>query len=125
MILNGSDNMKVLLIVPAYNEEKNIKNTITGIRDNACFADCIVINDCSIDGTKNVLDEICVPYIDLPSNLGIGGCVPTGYLYALENDYDIDSDIVANYSVGDILPVAIFYKDNRYTTRDAFCFCPD
>lgn len=88
-MLNGSDDMKALIIIPAYNEEKNIRNTIADIRENASFADFIVINDCSTDDTEKVLDEMCVPHIDLPSNLGIGGCVQTGYLYAIENGYDV------------------------------------
>ena len=81
--------MRCLMIIPAYNEEDNILNTIEDIKLNALYMDYIVINDCSKDGTRAVLQKHDIPYIDLPINLGIGGGVQAGYLYALENDYDI------------------------------------
>ncbi|WP_125116832.1 glycosyltransferase family 2 protein [Agathobaculum sp. Marseille-P7918] len=81
--------MKILIIIPAYNEEENIFNTIQDIRFKAPNVGYIVINDCSKDGTKAVLKENNIPYLDLPINLGIGGGVQAGYLYAMEHDYDI------------------------------------
>ncbi len=47
--------IKVLLIIPAYNERDNILNTIADIKQNAPFVDYVVINDCSKDDTKEVL----------------------------------------------------------------------
>ena len=81
--------MKILILVPAYNEEENIFNTIQDIIFKAPDVGYIVINDCSKDGTKAVLKENNIPYLDLPINLGIGGGVQAGYLYAMEHDYDI------------------------------------
>ena len=81
--------MKVLIIIPAYNEQDNILATIADIQKNAPFGDYIVINDCSTDSTKSVLQLERANYLDLPVNLGIGGGVQTGYRYALENDYGI------------------------------------
>lgn len=78
--------MKVLLIIPAYNEEDNIKNTINMI-DNKY--DYVVINDGSTDKTGEILDNNNYNHIDLIRNLGIGGAVQTGYKYALQNNYDI------------------------------------
>ncbi|WP_370648891.1 glycosyltransferase [uncultured Ligilactobacillus sp.] len=49
----------------------------------------LVINDCSKDDTLKVLIDNNITYIDLPLNLGIGGCVQTGYRYALQNEYEI------------------------------------
>lgn len=84
---------KVLIIIPAYNEEKNIKETYnTIIQYNKKYKtnfDIIVINDGSYDNTENILKENKIPYISLVTNLGIGGAVQTGYKYALENNYDI------------------------------------
>ena len=51
--------------------------------------DLIVINDCSRDETGALCRAHGYPTVNLPVNLGIGGAVQTGYLYALENDYDI------------------------------------
>jgi len=84
---------KVLLIIPAYNEEKNIKRVYQSItnynKNNKVNYDAIVINDGSTDKTKEILDKEKIPHIHLVHNLGIGGAVQTGYKYALENNYDI------------------------------------
>lgn len=77
------------MIIPAYNEEANIAQTIQDLKANAPEVDVIVINDCSKDGTKKILKKQKIPFIDLPINLGIGGGVQTGYCYALNNEYDI------------------------------------
>lgn len=81
--------MKILTIVPAYNEEKNIYQTIQDIQQAELTVDYIVINDCSTDHTRKVLRENNANYLDLPINLGIGGGVQTGYCYAMEHGYDI------------------------------------
>lgn len=81
--------MKVLLIIPAFNEQDNIRDVLLDIQTHAPEMDCVVINDCSTDGTREVLRGIGANYLDLPINLGIGGGVQTGYRYALEHGYDI------------------------------------
>lgn len=82
--------MKILVIVPAYNEEKNIEKVCKSLeklkKDNI---DYIVINDGSIDNTLKVCKDNNFPVINLVHNLGIGGAVQTGYKYALKNNYDI------------------------------------
>lgn len=81
--------MKILVIIPAYNEEKSIKSVVDSIKKYNGDIDYVVINDCSKDSTKEILAENNMNYISLPSNLGIGGGVQTGYKYAVDNDYDI------------------------------------
>lgn len=81
--------MKKLVILPAYNEGNNIKNTVEDIISCAPGYDYVVINDCSTDNTAEVCEENHIPYIDLPVNLGIGGAVQTGYRYASEHGYEI------------------------------------
>ena len=84
--------MKVLMIIPAYNEEKNIIKTISKLKEIKLkdhTLDYIVINDGSTDQTKKVCKENKINMIDLPFNLGIGGAVQTGYKYAYYNNYDI------------------------------------
>lgn len=81
--------MKVLIIIPAYNEEKNIVNVINNINRYCNSVDYIIINDCSKDSTKNVIEKNKFNYISLPVNMGIGGGVQTGYKYAVDNNYDI------------------------------------
>ena len=80
---------KVLVIIPAYNEEEAILSTVADLRTHSPEVDCIVVNDCSRDRTRALLQEHGIPYLDLPLNLGIGGGVQTGYRYALAHDYDI------------------------------------
>ena len=80
----------VLLLIPAYNEEKNIVNTVNSIKQYKNIKlDYIVINDGSTDNTKRIMQENDIDFIDLPFNLGIGAAVQTGYKYAFYNDYDI------------------------------------
>lgn len=101
-------NEKILVIIPAYNEARTIKNVVSQVSVNIPQADILVINDCSTDDTKNILDRECINYIDLISNLGIGGAMQTGYIYALENDYDIAIQIDGDgqhdpYSINEML----------------------
>lgn len=80
---------RVLLIVPAYNEQESILATYKAIASAEKEYDVIVINDGSVDDTEKILSENNIPHIELVQNLGIGGAVQTGYKYALENGYDI------------------------------------
>ena len=78
---------KILLIIPAYNEEENIEKTIESIKKYNY--DYIIINDGSTDNTESICIDKKYNFISLPSNLGIGGAVQTGYKYALKQKYDI------------------------------------
>ncbi|KAF1304832.1 glycosyltransferase family 2 protein [Enterococcus sp. JM9B] len=90
---NNVREKKILLIIPAYNEEESILATIKKIKEfrkeSQYNFDYIVINDGSSDGTESLLKENSVNTITLTTNLGIGGAVQTGYKYAKEQDYDI------------------------------------
>ena len=81
--------MKAIVIVPAYNEEDNIRNTLRDLEENGAGTDVLVMNDCSTDGTEAILQETGVNHLSFPVNLGIGGGVQAGYQYARENGYDI------------------------------------
>ena len=84
---------KILLIIPAYNEEENVLkvyNTIKNYNEkNEQKLDYVFINDGSKDSTLKILEENNLNHINLINNLGIGGAVQTGYKYAHENNYDI------------------------------------
>jgi glycosyltransferase involved in cell wall biosynthesis len=81
--------MKKLIIIPAYNESANIKNTVEDIINIVPDFDYIVVNDHSTDNTLQILQENHFNFVNLPINLGIGGAVQTGYMYAAQNEYDI------------------------------------
>lgn len=85
---------KIILIVPAYNEEKTIASTIKQIISSGY--DYIVINDGSTDGTADILEKSGFNHINLLFNLGIGGAVQTGYKYAYSNGYDVAIQVDAD-----------------------------
>ncbi len=78
------------VIVPAYNEAMNIEQVIVALYTEEPNWDILVINDGSVDGTGEIAEKTgCAKVINLPSNLGIGGCVQTGFKYANRHDYDV------------------------------------
>lgn len=81
--------MRTLVIIPAYNEEGAILDTINNLKKNNSKVDYIIIDDCSKDNTLKICKDNNLNVIHLPVNLGIGGAVQTGYKYAYENNYDI------------------------------------
>jgi glycosyltransferase involved in cell wall biosynthesis len=83
---------KTLIIIPAYNEQDAISNVIENIKLNIenKNIDICVINDGSTDNTINILNAIPdIIVLDLIQNVGIGGAVQAGYIYAFKNNYDI------------------------------------
>lgn len=79
---------KVLVIIPCYNEESNLERVIARLREAAPWADYLIINDCSTDRSAAICRKNGFPYLDQAVNLGIGGTVQTGYLYARDHGYD-------------------------------------
>lgn len=79
--------MRTLVIIPCFNERESLPRLLEEVR--ATGLDAVVVNDCSTDGTEFVADAAGVPVLSLPVNLGIGGAVQTGFIYALRQGYDI------------------------------------
>ena len=79
---------RVLIIIPAYNEEESIVNAVEDIRSHTTY-DYVIINDGSADRTEEVVRQHGFNLISLPVNYGLAGAVQTGFLYALEHDYDV------------------------------------
>lgn len=82
-------NVKILVIIPAYNESSNIENVICHLESQDSEYDYLIINDGSTDSTVDICRKKNFHYLNLPINLGIGGAVQAGYIYAQRNDYDI------------------------------------
>lgn len=80
--------MKILLIIPAYNEADSLPSLLTELVDYPQY-DIVVINDASKDDTAKVAAQYNVPCVSLPVNLGLSGAVQTGFLYATEYQYDV------------------------------------
>lgn len=81
--------MMTLIIVPAYNEEKSLPGVVRDLRKHAAYADVLVVDDGSSDATARIAKELGVNVLRLPFNLGIGGAMQAGYLYAERQGYDI------------------------------------
>jgi glycosyltransferase involved in cell wall biosynthesis len=80
---------RVVAIVPAFNEEGAVGGVIDGIRAFDPSFDIVVVDDGSTDRTAAVARERGAAVVTLPYNLGIGGAVQTGFVYALEGGYDV------------------------------------
>lgn len=84
----------ILLVIPAYNEEENIENTVRGIEDFKSSKtlpfrlDYIVVNDGSSDQTADIVRRMGVMLLDLEANLGLTGAFMAGMRYAKRRDYD-------------------------------------
>lgn len=83
--------MRVLVIVPAYNEAASILDTVRSV-ENAGY-DYIVVNDGSTDDTLAVCHANGLNVLNLPQNLGIGGAVQAGHKYAQRHGYDVDVQV--------------------------------
>jgi len=81
--------MKVIAIIPAYNEQETIEKVVCGIKKYLPDIDVLVINDGSSDLTEERAKKCGASVISLPYNLGIGGAVQTGYKFAKDFGYDI------------------------------------
>jgi glycosyltransferase involved in cell wall biosynthesis len=87
---------KILVIIPAHNEEDNIPHTIKEIKEKAGYVDILVVNDGSSDRTSKIAADSGVKVANLPFNMGIGAAVQTGFKIASEEGYEIASQIDAD-----------------------------
>ena len=87
--------MKILVIIPAYNEEKTIANVIQDIKKYENI-DIVVINDGSKDCTSSIARNMNVVVLDHIFNQGIGAAMRTGFRYAMDHDYDIAVQVDAD-----------------------------
>lgn len=89
--------MKVMVLVPAYNEEKTIEDVLDGVRNSLPESQIVVINDGSTDGTQQILaQQPGITALHHPFNMGIGSAIRTGFHYFLSSGCDallrIDGD---------------------------------
>lgn len=88
--------MRILIVVPAYNEAESIERTLAELRAKVPACDCVVVDDGSTDGTGALCRRQGVKVLTLPDNFGVAGAVQTGLRYAHRMGYDaavqIDAD---------------------------------
>ncbi|MDD3375619.1 MAG: glycosyltransferase family 2 protein [Candidatus Omnitrophica bacterium] len=81
--------LKVLIIVPAFNESGNISHVVEDIKSSGFPCEILVVDDGSTDDTALVARLAGANVVSLPFNLGIGGAVQTGFLYAARYGFDV------------------------------------
>lgn len=124
------------MIIPCYNEAENIARVVKNLQASVAGqalpgqVDYLVVNDCSTDGSAAICAREGFSYISLPVNLGIGGGVQSGYLYAAQNGYDIavqmdgDGQHDPSYLASVVGPVARGEVDmcvgSRFITKEGF-----
>lgn len=86
----------VLVIVPAWNEEQNVGDTVREIRAADPSYDVLVVDDGSVDGTRAAAESAGATVVSLPFNMGVGGAMKTGFTYAQRHGYSsavqVDAD---------------------------------
>lgn len=88
--------LRVLVIVPAHNEDESLPTTLDELRRKAPGRDVLVVDDGSRDHTARVARERGVPVVSHPVNLGVGGALQTGFRWALRHGYDVGVQLDAD-----------------------------
>ena len=87
---------RVLIVMPAFNEEEAIGAVVREVRASLPGVRCVVVDDGSKDATISVAEAAGADVLRLPFNLGVGGAMRLGFKFAVENGFDavvqIDSD---------------------------------
>lgn len=92
----SSTTKRLLVVIPAYNEEASVAGVIAEVRVTLPTTDILVVDDGSRDSTSARASSAGAVVMRLPFNLGVGGAMRTGFRYALEFGYDavvqVDAD---------------------------------
>ena len=81
--------VRILAIIPAYNEEECLTDTVSELTSVCPDVDYLVVNDGSRDRTPQICDELHLHHIDMPVNCGLTSGVKAGVRYAYRHDYDV------------------------------------
>jgi glycosyltransferase involved in cell wall biosynthesis len=79
---------KLLILIPAYNEEGAVGGVVNEVRSAMPGVPVLVVDDCSGDGTVHVARAAGARVLSLPHHLGLGGAVQAGYMLAFELGFD-------------------------------------
>jgi glycosyltransferase involved in cell wall biosynthesis len=123
--------LRILAVVPAFNEEASVGRTVTELKETYVDLDVIVVDDGSWDGTARTARLAGALVCPLPFNLGVGGAMRAGYRYALRHGYDaavqVDADgqhdpaylktLIDALDTADIVVGARFAGEGDYRAR--------
>ena len=123
--------MRVLIVMPAFNESESVAAAVAAVRAALPDAGCLVVDDGSTDDTSRIAEAAGARVARLPYNLGVGGAMRLGFKYALDHAYDVvvqvDSDgqhdpeevpkLLARLDDADIVIGARFAGEGSYASR--------
>jgi len=96
--------MKNLIVIPTYNEKENIENIINAVLPLSEKFEILVVDDNSPDGTANIIKKLIkngcdrLHLIEREGKLGLGTAYIAGFKWALSRDYDLISEMDADFS---------------------------
>lgn len=122
---------RVLVAIPAWNEEASIAGVIAKVASHRPDAGIIVVDDGSTDGTAEVAAKTGAVVVSLPFNVGVGGAMRTAFLFAVRNGYEVvvqvDADgqhepaeldeLIDGLQHCDIVVGNRFHADSTYAVR--------
>src|SRR5574341_132363 len=85
----GNHQPRLLIIIPAYNEEDSLGRVLRRVAAAVPAADIVVVNDGSTDATAEIAEGYGATVLTLPFNLGIGSAMQTGFIFGRDRSYDI------------------------------------
>ncbi|MFJ3391471.1 glycosyltransferase family 2 protein [Leifsonia aquatica] len=122
---------RTLIVMPALNEEGSVAEVVREVKETLPGVTCLVVDDGSTDGTADRATAAGALVASLPYNLGVGGAMRLGFVYALENGFDnvvqVDSDgqhdpasarsLIAALATNDVVLGARFAGEGDYAVR--------
>jgi glycosyltransferase involved in cell wall biosynthesis len=87
---------RILIVIPAYNEEARVGSVVTRVRYSLSDADVLVVDDGSADGTAKVARRAGAATLCLPVNLGYGAALQAGYKWGVRQGYDLVGQLDAD-----------------------------
>ena len=105
--------MRVLAVIPAYNEEESLASTVDGLVACCPDIDYLVIDDGSVDGTSRICADHGYHYLRMPVNTGLSSVFRCGMKYAWRNGYDavVQFDADGQHLPEFILPMALTLEE--------------
>ncbi len=92
----SASSARMLVIVPAWNEQATVAAVVAELLDSVPGADVLVVDDGSTDSTAQVAARAGAQVLELPINLGVGGAMRAGYTYAMRRGYDLAVQVDAD-----------------------------